>query len=172
MKDTILEDYLFEKERIEFHCDEIINTIRLHNDLVFKTKKGEKFKEKLIKNARDIKYILSSKLENYFKKDLKYENFKHNYSTHEVIIHDLEKDPNDLPEDDEKVIIIYSIEKDYFDQKVATYNKTDNRFYVDDFTYIDTKFTAIFKDGYRIATIAKFIAWYKTIDYKEIKDEK
>jgi hypothetical protein len=37
MKDVILEDYLFEKESIEFHCDEIINTIRLHSDLVFKT---------------------------------------------------------------------------------------------------------------------------------------
>ena len=62
------------------------------------------------------------------------------------------KNPNDLPEDDEKVIIIYSIEKDHLEQEVATYNKSNNRFYVDEFQYIDTN--------------AKFIAWYKTINYK------
>ena len=54
---------------------------------------------------------------------------------------------------DEKVIIIYSIENDYFEQEIATYNKSNNRFYVDKFTYIDTN--------------AKFIAWYKTINYKK-----
>ena len=155
MKDTILEDYLFEKERINFHCDEIINTIRLHGDLVFKNEKGKKFKEKLIKNAREIKYILEVKLEDFFKVDHNYKKFKHTYSTQEVIIHDLEKDPNDLPEDDEKVIIIYSIEKDCFEQDIATYNKINNRFYVDNFQYIDTN--------------AKFIAWHKTVDYKEMK---
>lgn len=159
MKDTILDDYLFEKERIEFHCDEIIDTIRLHGDLVFKTEKGKKFKEKLIKNAREIKYILEVKLEEFFKVDHDYKKFKHHYSTQEVIIHDLEKDPNDLPEDDEKVIIIYSMEKDCFEQMVATYNKSNNRFYVEDFRYIDPN-------------IAKFIAWYKTINYKELKNDK
>ena len=46
MKDTILDDYLFEKERIDFHCDEIINTIRLHGeDLIFKTEKGKNLKK-------------------------------------------------------------------------------------------------------------------------------
>ena len=40
MKDTIIDDYLFDKESIDFHCDEIINTIRLHGgDLIFKTEK-------------------------------------------------------------------------------------------------------------------------------------
>lgn len=155
MKDTILEDYLFEKERIDFHCDEIINTIRLHGgDLIFKTEKGKNFKEKIIKNAREIKRIVEVKLEEFFKADHNYTKFKHKYSTQEVIIHDLEKYPNDLPEDDEKVIIIYSIEKDYFEQKLATYNKYDNRFYIDEFTYIDTE--------------TKLInAWYKTINYKK-----
>lgn len=158
MKDVILDDYLFEKERIEFHCDEIINTIRLHGDLVFKNEKGRKFKEKLIRNCNDIKNILERKLEEFFKADHDYTKFKQKYSTQEVIIHDLEKDPNDLPEDDEKVIIIYSIEKDCYEQEVATYNKSNNRFYVDEFQYIDTN--------------AKFIAWYKTINYKEIKNDK
>lgn len=153
MKDTILDDYLFEKERIEFHCDEIINTIRLHGgELVFKTEKGKEFKEKLIRNCNDIKNILERKLEEFFKVDHDYKKFKHTYSTQDVIIHDLEKDPNDLPEDNEKVIIIYSIEKNCFEQDVATYNKTNNRFYVDEFQYIDTN--------------AKFIAWHKTINYK------
>ena len=159
MKDTIIDDYLFEKESIDFHCDEIINTIRLHGgDLIFKTEKGKNFKEKLIKNAREIKRIVEVKLEEFFKVDHDYKKFKHHYFTQEVIIHDLEKDPNDLPEDDEKVIIIYSIEKDCFEQELATYNKSNNRFYVDKFTYIDTD--------------AKFIAWYKTINYKEIKNDK
>lgn len=154
MKDTIIDDYLFEKRRIEFHCDEIINTIRLHEELVFKTEKGRKFKEKLIRNCNEIKNILERKLEEFFKADHDYRNFKHKYSTQEVIIHDLEKDPNDLPEDDEKVIIIYSIEKDHLEQEVATYNKSNNRFYVDEFTYIDTE--------------TKLInAWYKTINYKK-----
>ena len=152
MKDTILDDYLFEKERIEFHCDEIINTIRLHGDLVFKTEKGKNFKEKLIKNAREIKYILDVKLEEFFKVDHDYKKFKHKYLTQEFIIHDLEIDPKDLPEDGEKVIIMYSVEKDYLEHEVATYNKSNNRFYVDEFQYIDTN--------------AKFIAWHKTINYK------
>lgn len=159
MKDTILEDYLFEKERIEFHCDEIINTIRLHGDLVFKTEKGRKFKEKLIRNCNDIKNILERKLEEFFKADHDYTKFKHKYSTQEVIIRDLEKYPNDLPRDNEKVIIIYSIEKDQFEQTIATYNKSDNRFYVDESTYIDTD--------------TKLInAWYKPINYKEMKNDK
>lgn len=159
MKDTIIDDYLFEKESIDFHCDEIINTIRLHGgDLIFKTEKGKNFKEKLIKNAREIKRIVEVKLEEFFKVDHDYKKFKHHYFTQEVIIHDLEKDPNDLPEDDEKVIIIYSIENDHFEQELATYNKSNNRFYVDKFTYIDPD--------------AKFIAWYKTINYKEIKNDK
>lgn len=73
MKDTILDDYLFEKEHIDFHCDEIINTIRLHGeDLIFKTEKGKKFKEKLIKNAREIKHIVEVKLEEFFKVDHEY----------------------------------------------------------------------------------------------------
>lgn len=165
MKDTILDDYLFEKERIEFHCDEIINTIRLHGDLVFKTEKGRKFKEKLIRNCNDIKNILERKLENFFKADHDYTKFKHHYSTQEVIIHNLEKDPNDLPEDDEEVVIIYSIEKDRFEQEVATYNKSNNRFYVnDEFQYIDTN--GFYCYGRK--TDAKIIAWYKTINYKEI----
>ena len=97
-KDTIIDDYLFEKESIDFHCDEIINTIRLHGgDLIFKTEKGKDFKEKLIKNAREIKRIVEVKLEEFFKVDHDYKKFKHHYSTQEVIIHDLEKDPNDLP---------------------------------------------------------------------------
>ena len=134
MKDTIIDDYLFEKRRIEFHCDEIINTIRLHGDLVFKTEKGKKFKEKLIRNCNDIKNILERKLEEFFKADHDYRNFKHKYSTQEVIIHDLEKD--------------------HLEQEVATYNKSNNRFYVDEFTYIDTE--------------TKLInAWYKTINYKK-----
>ena len=82
MKDTILDDYLFEKERIDFHCDEIINTIRLHGeDLIFKTEKGKKFKEKLIKNACEIKHIVEVKLEEFFKVDHDYKKFKHHYST-------------------------------------------------------------------------------------------
>lgn len=155
MKDVILDDYLFEKERIEFHCDEIINTIRLHGDLVFKTEKGRKFKEKLIRNCNDIKNILERKLEEFFKADHDYKKFKHTYSTREVIIHDLEKDPNDLPEDGEKVIIIYSIGKDYLDQdqEVTMYDKSNNRFYVDDLQYIDPN-------------NAKFIAWHKIVNYR------
>jgi hypothetical protein len=159
MKDTILDDYLFEKERIEFHCDEIIDTIRLHGDLVFKTEKGKKFKEKLIRNCNEIKNILDRKLEEFFKVDHDYKKFKHHYSTQEVIVHDLEKDPNDLPEDDEQVIIIYSIVKNCFEQKLATYNKSNNRFYVDESTYIDTD--------------TKLVnAWYKPINYKEMKNDK
>ena len=154
MKDVILDDYLFEKERIEFHCDEIIDTIRLHGDLVFKTEKGKKFKEKLIRNCNDIKNILERKLEEFFKADHDYKKFKHTYSTREVIIHDLEKDPNDLPEDGEKVIIIYSIEKDCLDQdqEVAMYDKSNNRFYVDDLQYIDPN--------------VRFIAWHKIVNYR------
>ena len=158
MKDVILEDYLFEIERIEFHCDEIINTIRLQGDLVFKTEKGKKFKDKLKKNANEIKRILEVKLENFFKVDHDYKKFKSHCIIQEVIRHDLEKDPNDLPEDDEKVIIIYSTEKDCVEQEVATYNKSNNRFYVDEFQYIDTN--------------AKFIAWHKTINYKGDKNDK
>jgi len=152
MKDTILDDYLFEKERIEFHCDEIINTIRIHSDLVFKTEKGRRFKEKLIKNACEIKYILEAKLENFFKADHDYKKFNHHYSTQEVIIHDLEKDPNDLPEDDEKVVLIYKLKNcDFIYQKVVTYKKEKNVFYIDENTFIDPD--------------AKFIAWHKTINY-------
>ena len=90
-------------------------------------------------------------MDNFHLKDDKYENFK-NLSKTYVFVHNLEKNPNDLPEDDEKVIIIYSIKKDHLEQEVATYNKSNNRFYVDEFQYIDTN--------------AKFIAWYKTINYK------
>ena len=105
-------------------------------------------------HSSDIKNLLTRNMDNFHLKDDKYENFK-SLSKVYVFIHDLEKDPNDLPEDDEKVIIIYSIEKDHLEQEVATYNKSNNRFYVDEFQYIDTN--------------AKFIAWYKTINYKEMK---
>ena len=105
-------------------------------------------------HSSDIKNLLIRNMDNFHLKDDKYENFK-NLSKAYVFVHNLEKDPNDLPEDDEKVIIIYSIEKDHLEQKVATYNKSNNRFYVDEFQYIDTN--------------AKFIAWYKTINYKEMK---
>ena len=155
MKDTIFEDYVFIKERIEFHCDKIIELLRLHSDLIFKTKKGDKLKRDISNHSSDIKNILIRKMDNFHLKDDKYENFK-NLSKAYVFVHDLEKDPNDLPEDDEKVIIIYSIEKNHFEQKLATYNKSNNRFYVDKFTYIDTE--------------TKLInAWYKTINYKEMK---
>ena len=152
MKDTIFEDYVFIKERIEFHCDKIIELLRLHSDLIFKTKKGDKWKQDIKNNNYDIKNLLIRNMDNFHLKDDKYENFK-NLSKAYVFIHNLEKDPNDLPEDDEKVIIIYSIEKDHFEQKLVTYNKSNNRFYVDEFQYIDTN--------------AKFIAWYKTINYKK-----
>ena len=151
MKDTIFEDYVFIKERIEFHCDKIIELLRLHSDLIFKTNKGDKLKRDISNHSSDIKNILIRKMDNFHLKDDKYENFK-NLSKTYVFVHNLEKNPNDLPEDDEKVIIIYSIEKDHLEQEVATYNKSNNRFYVDEFQYIDTN--------------AKFIAWYKTINYK------
>ena len=152
MKDTIFEDYVFIKERMEFHCDKIIELLRLHGDLIFKTKKGDKLKYDITNHSSDIKTLLRKNMDNFYHKDDKYENFK-NLSKAYVFIHDLEKDPNDLPEDDEKVIIIYSIEKDHFEQKLATYNKSNNRFYIDEFTYIDTE--------------TKLInAWYKTINYK------
>ena len=155
MKDTIFEDYVLIKERIEFHCNKIIELLRLHSELIFKTKKGDKLKRDISNHSSDIKNILIRKMDNFHLKDDKYENFK-SLSKAYVFIHDLEKDPNDLPEDDEKVIIIYSIEKDHFEQKLATYNKYDNRFYIDEFTYIDTE--------------TKLInAWYKTINYKEMK---
>ena len=153
MKDTIFEDYVFIKERIEFHCDKIIELLRLHSDLIFKTKKGDKLKRDISIHSSDIKNILMRKMNNFHLKDDKYENFKSLSKTY-VFIHDLEKDPNDLPEDDEKVIIIYSIQKDHFEQKLAIYNKYDNRFYIDEFTYIDVE--------------TKLInAWYKTINYKK-----
>ena len=151
MKDTIFEDYVFIKERIEFHCDKIIELLRLHSDLIKKKKKGDKLKRDISNHSSDIKNILIRKMDNFHLKDDKYENFK-NLSKTYVFVHNLEKNPNDLPEDDEKVIIIYSIEKDHLEQEVATYNKSNNRFYVDEFQYIDTN--------------AKFIAWYKTINYK------
>ena len=154
MKDIIFEDYVFIKECIEFHCDKIIELLRLHSDLIFKTKKGYKLKYDIINHSSDIKNLLIRNMDNFHLKDDKYENFK-NLSKAYVFVHNLEKDSNDLPEDDEKVIIIYSIEKDHLEQKVATYNKSNNRFYVDEFQYIDTN--------------AKFIAWYKTINYKEMK---
>ena len=119
--------------------------------LFLKTKKGDKLKRDILNHSSDIKNILIRKMDNFHLKDDKYENFK-NLSKAYVFVHDLEKDPNDLPEDDEKVIIIYSIEKDHLEQEVATYNKSNNRFYVDEFQYIDSN--------------AKFIAWYKTINYK------
>ena len=162
MKDTILDDYLFEKERIEFHCDEIINTIRLHGDLVFKTEKGKKFKDKLIKNAREIKYILEVKLEEFFKADHDYKKFKHHYSTQEVIVHDLKKDPNDLPEDDETIILLYSLKigpsAGIMNQAIVTYNKSMNVFKNENFT-INPE-------------CVNMIAWHKTINYKEIKNER
>ena len=162
MKDTILDDYLFEKERIEFHCDEIINTIRLHGDLVFKTEKGKKFKDKLIRNCNDIKNILERKLEDFFKADHDYTKFKHHYSTQEVIIHDLEKDPNDLPEDDETIILLYSLKigpsVGIMNQAIVTYNKSMNVFKNENFT-INPE-------------CINMIAWHKTIEYKEIKNER
>ena len=104
-------------------------------------------------HSSDIKNLLIRNMDNFHLKDDKYENFK-SLSKAYVFIHDLEKDPNDLPEDDEQVIIIYSIENDHFEQKLATYNKSNNRFYIDEFTYIDTE--------------TKLInAWYKTINYKK-----
>lgn len=51
------------------------------------------------------------------------------------------------------IIFLKKIEKDYLEQEVETYNKSNNRFYVDGFQYIDTN--------------AKFIAWYKPINYKK-----
>lgn len=151
MKDTIFEDYILIKESIEFHCDKIIELIRLHSDLIFKTKKGDKLKRDIMNHSSDIKNLLTRNMDNFLHKDNKYENFK-NLSKAFVFIHDLEKDPNNLPEDDQKVILIYSIEKDYFEQEIVTYNKSNNRFYVDEFQYIDPN--------------AKFIAWYNTINYK------
>lgn len=153
MKDTTFEDYVFIKESIEFHCDKIIELLRLHSDLIFKTKKGDKLKCDITNHSSDIKDLLMKNMDNFHLKDDKYENFK-NLSKSYVFIHDLEKDPNDLPEDNEKVIIIYSTENDQFEQMVATYNKSNNRFYVEDFRYIDPN-------------NAKFIAWYKTINYKK-----
>lgn len=155
MKDTIFEDYVLIKERIEFHCDKIIELLRLHSDLIFKTKKGDKLKYDIMNHSSDIKNLLIRNMDNFHLKDDKYENFKSLSKTY-VFIHDLEKDPNDLPENDEQVIIIYSIVKNCFEQKLATYNKTNNRFYVDESTYIDTD--------------TKLVnAWYKTINYKEMK---
>lgn len=155
MKDTIFEDYVLIKERIEFHCNKIIELLRLHSELIFKTKKGDKLKYDITNHSSDIKNLLIRNMDNFHLKDDKYENFK-SLSKAYVFIHDLEKDPNDLPEDDEQVIIIYSIEKDCFEQKLATYNKSNNRFYVDESTYINTD--------------TKLVnAWYKPINYKEMK---
>ncbi len=152
MKDIIFKDYILIKQRIEFHCDKIIEILKLHGDLIFKTKKGEKLKKDIINNSQDVKDLLKRNMDNFHLKDMEYENFK-NLSKVYVFIHDLEKDPNDLPEDNEQVIIIYSIEKDCFEQKLATYNKSNNRFYVDESTYIDTD--------------TKLVeAWYKPINYK------
>ena len=76
MKDTIFEDYVFIKERIEFHCDKIIELLRLHSDLIFKTKKGDKLKRDILNHSSDIKNILIRKMDNFHLKDDKYENFK------------------------------------------------------------------------------------------------
>lgn len=151
MKDTIFEDYVLIKERIEFHCDKIVELLRLHSELIFKTKKGDKLKRDIMNHSSDIKNLLIRNMDNFHLKDLKYENFKELSKTY-IFVHDLEKNPRDLPENGEKVILIYSIEKGCFDQELVTYSKSNNRFYVDRFTYIDTN--------------AKFIAWYKTINYK------
>ena len=51
MKDTIFEDYILIKERIEFHCDKIIELLRLHSDLIFKTKKGDKLKYDIMNHS-------------------------------------------------------------------------------------------------------------------------
>ena len=101
MKDTIFEDYVLIKERIEFHCDKIIELLRLHSELIFKTKKGDKLKYDIMNHSSDIKNLLIRNMDNFHLKDDKYENFK-SLSKAYVFIHDLEKDPNDLPEDDEK----------------------------------------------------------------------
>ena len=74
MKDTIFEDYVFIKERIEFHCDKIIELLRLHSDLIFKTKKGDKLKRDISNHSSDIKNILIRKMDNFHLKDDKYEN--------------------------------------------------------------------------------------------------
>lgn len=150
MKDIISGDYVFEKERIELHCDKIIEIIRLHGkELVFKNEKGKKFKEKIIKHARDIKYILECKLDDFFKKDLKYESLKE-ISKSYVFVHHLDKNPDDLPEDDEIVVLIYkNNNSDFIHQEVATYKKDDNLFYTDEITIINPD--------------AKLLAWHKTI---------
>ena len=154
MKDTIFEDYILIKERIEFHCDKIIELIRLHNDLIFKTKKGEKLKKDIINNSQDVKDLLIRNIDNFHLKDVKYEKFKELSKTY-VFVHHLDKNPDDLPEDGETVVLIYKLKNcDFIYQEVATYNKEKNLFYIDDITYVDPD--------------AKLLAWHKTIKYKEV----
>ena len=154
MKDFEFEEYMYLKENVKKRCENIIKLIKLHGDLIFKTKKGEKLKNDIMNNSQDIKDLLRRNMNNFHLKDVKYENFKELSKTY-VFVHNLDKNPDDLPEDDENVVLIYKLKNcDFIYQEVATYNKEKNLFYIDDITYVDPD--------------AKLLAWHKTIKYKEV----
>lgn len=154
MKDFEFEEYMYLKENVKKRCENIIKLIKLHGDLIFKTKKGDKLKHDIVYNSNYIIRFLDKNLDDYFHASHQFVNRK-NISKNYVYVHHLDKNPDDLPEDDESVVLIYKLKNcDFIYQEVATYNKEKNLFYIDEITYVDPD--------------AKLLAWHKTIKYKEV----
>lgn len=65
-------DLLYEKEVVKLHAEKMRNLIRVHSDLIFKNKKGKKFKEDLLHSLMLITDMLDRSPTDFYKIDKTY----------------------------------------------------------------------------------------------------